>query len=124
MPLARITITIAPELLDAADRRAGELDRSRSWVLAEALGRYLSPAEDRTLRVAEPTATYAAGLGPSRQAQLAADLELTPEERVLIAQQTSLIADLRGRRRGHDQVLTFDRYEDFLDWRGREASRP
>jgi predicted transcriptional regulator len=124
MPLSRITITISPELLEAADRRAGELSRSRSWVLAEALGRYLSSGEEPTTRVAEPTATYAPGLGPSRQAQLVADLELTPEERVLIAEQTALIADLRGRRRSHDQVLTFDRYEDFLDWKDREASRP
>ncbi len=42
MPKARVTITIPEELLAAADRRARELDRSRSWVIADTLQRGLS----------------------------------------------------------------------------------
>lgn len=121
MALTRITITIPPGLLEAADQRARELDRSRSWILTEALGRYLNPDAGHLDAVREPTATYESGLGVSRRAQLEADLDLTPEERVLIAEQTALIADLRRRRPARDQVIAFERYEDFLDWSRREA---
>jgi hypothetical protein len=100
------------------------MGRSRSWVLTEALGRYLKPAAARAVGGREPRATYEAGLGSGRQAQLEADLALTPEERVLIAEQTALIADLRGRRPARDQVISFERFEDFLDWKRREALGP
>jgi len=121
MALTRVTITIPPELVDAADARAAELGRSRSWILTDALGRYLEPGTARGVGVREPPATYEAGLGESRQAQLEADLALTPEERVLIAEQTASIADLRRRHPARDQVIVFDRYGDFLQWRQREA---
>jgi predicted transcriptional regulator len=124
MPLSRVTITISPELLDEADRRAHDLGRSRSWVLGEALGQYLRPGLDGSAPPREGTATYHTGLGASRRAQLEADLGLTPEERVVIAEQTAVIAGLRGRRPKRDQVISFDRYEAFLDWREREALDP
>lgn len=124
MAQSRITITIPPELVEAADRRALELDRSRSWVLVDALGAYLRLRRSPTARVAEPTASYTAGLDRSRKVQLEADLALTPEERVLIAEQTLLVADLRNRRPARDQVVAFDRYEDFLGWRWREGIDP
>jgi predicted transcriptional regulator len=124
MALTRITITIPLELLEAADRRAGELSRSRSWILSEALKGYLNPDAHRVAAVREPTAVYGTGLGASRQAQLEADLALTAEERILIGEQSALIADLRGRRPPRDQVIAFDRYESFLDWKKREALEP
>jgi len=124
MTLARITITIPPELLDAADRKARELARSRSWVVADALSSYLAMRVERAPQVSEATVRYSPGLGSSREAQLEADLELSAEERVAIAEQTLLISALRGRRPRRDQVIAFDRYEDFLDWKEREALDP
>ena len=124
MSLSRITITISPELLSSADLRARELARSRSWVLSEALSRYLDSSIRPTQLIGEPTAHYASGLGPSRTAQLEADLVLTPEERVQIAEQTATISALRGRRPPREQIIAFDRYEDFLDWKKREALDP
>jgi Ribbon-helix-helix protein, copG family len=108
---SRITITIPRELVEAADAKAHNLDRSRSWVLVEALRRYL---RGPTV-VTEPGATYQAGIGPYRQVQLEADLNLSPEQRVKEAQRTALATPYSGRR-GHDQFLTFDRYEAYLEW--------
>ena len=53
MPFARIAITLPKDLLAATDRRAKELDRSRSRVIAEALRAY----------VARPTAVREAKKG-------------------------------------------------------------
>jgi hypothetical protein len=44
-PLERITITIPQPLLQAADELAHRLDRSRSWVLAEAVRRLVAEDE-------------------------------------------------------------------------------
>lgn len=123
MALARISITLPRDLVAAADRRAKQLQRSRSWVVAEALRRYLaSPGAVR-----EPTTPpyeTSPGLGAYRLAQLEADLALTPEQRVREAERTARVGELtRGRRPGH-RVLTFDRYEDYLDWKRREGLAP
>jgi len=118
MPLSRITITIPDELIEQADRKAAALERSRSWVLVDALRRYLAAPVDE---MREPPVDYAAGLDPSRAAQLAADLRMTPEERVLAAERTLRVDAVRGRSPVHDRVLSFDRYEDYIDWERREA---
>lgn len=120
MPLARISITIPEELVAQADRKAAGLDRSRSWVLVEALRRYLTAPE---ALVRERPVEYAPGLGSSRAAQLAADLRLSPEERVLAAERTLLVDAERGPVPLRNRLLTFDRYEDFLEWERREAVR-
>ena len=99
---ARIAITLPREDLASADRLARDQDRSRSWVIAEAIRRYAAP-----------------GLGPSRTAQLAADLRLTPEARVRAAEATARVGELRRRPR-RERVLGFGRYEDYLDWKRRE----
>jgi hypothetical protein len=115
---SRITITIPGELVEAADERAKALGRSRSWVLVEALQRYLqAPAI-----VSEPVARYRAGIGEYRQVQLEADLSLSPEERVKEAQQTALAVPSRGRT-GHDQVLTFETSEDYIEWKRKQDVR-
>jgi predicted transcriptional regulator len=122
MSRVRVTITVPEEVLEAVDRRAAELDRSRSRLIVDALRRYVAEPEVSAARVREPAATYVAGLGPGRLAQLEADLALTPEERVLLAQQTAAIG--AERRRGaplRHRVVVFDRIEDFFTWERREA---
>ena len=63
MSLLRITCTVPADVLKAADRLAKRLERSRSWVVTEALRRYVSrqpaPAPPHG-RVSESVAPYAA----------------------------------------------------------------
>lgn len=123
MPKARVTITIPAELLAAADRRARDLDRSRSWVIADTLQRGLTPrpqSDNRSAVVREPVVGYQAGLGPLRLAQLESDLRLTPTERVRAAESTARIGQPTPRRGPSKRVLVFDRYEDYLEWDRRE----
>ena len=132
MTYVRTSITLPPELVGAADRRARELDRSRSWVIAEALRRYVADPGDRAAgavagRVSEAVVPYVAsgpGLGEYRQVQLEADLALTPEERVRAAEATARVEKLSRTGGRREQVLTFELYEDYLDWKRREDVRP
>jgi hypothetical protein len=120
MSLIRISVTVPRDVLSAADRRARALDRSRSWLVVEALRHYLR-APGGVVREAAPP-PYAAGLGPSRLTQLEADLALSPEERVREAERTAREAELaRPGGRSARRVLQFDRYEDYLDWKNREG---
>lgn len=100
-PYARIAITLPEADLAAADRLAKELDRSRSWVVAEAVRRYAASVEQ--LRAHED-------IGPARRAQLQRDLALTPEERVRVAEETlALSAHVSEPRR-------FANFAAFLEW--------
>jgi predicted transcriptional regulator len=108
---AKIAITIPEDDLAAADALARERDRSRSWVISEAVRRYIAdPAR------ALETAASSRGIGALRRAQLLADLRLTPEERVLAAERTARVGTVRERPRGQ-RVIGFDRYEDYLAWK-------
>jgi hypothetical protein len=121
--LARISITIPPDLVAEADRRAGQLGRSRSWVVAEALRRYLAERRNGVVRGGEEVAPYVArqsGLGESRRMQLEADLALTPEERVREAEATARVGELQQETARQERILLFNRYEDYLDWKRRE----
>ena len=127
MTYARISITLPHALLVAADRRAKDLDRPRSWVVAEALRAFLTAestpsARPTALQVRESTVPYGAallpGLGPYRLAQLEADLALTAEERVRDAERTARAVPTRPQP--ISRILVFDRYEDYLDWKRRE----
>lgn len=124
-PYARIAITLPAPVLAAADRLAKRLDRSRSWVIAEAIRLYANADTERIpLRVREHGTAYQPGtqtdLGALRRAQLEADLRLTPTARVRAAEETAregrLIRPPAGR-----QLLFFDRPEDYLRWKQREA---
>ncbi len=125
MPLKRISLTIAADLVKRLDRKAKELDRSRSWVIAEAVRRFLAPSSTPVARaVREPSSPYdvTTGLGESRLRQLEADLELTPTQRVRAAEETARVGRLARPAPGPARILTFDRYEDYLEWKWREGA--
>ena len=119
--LARITVTVPEDLVARADARARRTRRSRSWVFAEALGRYLGGESKRAVRE-EIRAPYGvqAGLGEQRLAQLTADLKLTPEERLHEAETATDDALRLHRVPRVPCVLAFERYEDFLEWKRRD----
>ncbi|MFQ5810871.1 MAG: ribbon-helix-helix protein, CopG family [Armatimonadota bacterium] len=130
MALSRISITIPEQLVRAADARAKAVERSRSWVLVQALRQYLASGEVvetagtaprsapavRERSTPSPATEAAAGRGLYREAQLQADLALTPEARVKEAERAARVAELRAPRWRRARVLTFERYEDYLDW--------
>ena len=122
----RVTVTVPIAVLDAADRLATRLDRSRSWVVADALRRLTTqpntaPAVRAVSEPEAPSYVVRSGLGPQRLAQLEADLRLTPEQRVHAAE-----ADIETAVRFHRpprvaQVVAFTTYDDFLDWKRRSV---
>ena len=134
MARARISITIPKSLLEAADRKAKELDRSRSWVISDALRNTLVAASAQSVagkpvdQVHEPVRVYSPrsieGLGPYRLNQLQADLDLTPTERVREAEKTGRVGSLREGKSYGNRIITFDRFEDYLDWCEKERIRP
>jgi hypothetical protein len=120
---ARISCTLPEDVLAEADRIAAREDRSRSWVIAEALRRYASPARRQAITVQEPGALpYTPGLGESRLAQLRADLSLSPEARVRAAEESAALSALLRPSRGA-RLLQFDRFDDYLEWKRREAAQ-
>lgn len=130
-PYARIAITLPKRDLAAADRLARAQDRSRSWIVAEAIRRYAVESEARpdlagSVASADGPRAIAPlsqpGPGASRLAQLTRDLLLTPEERVLAAEETLRQTGTRQRPRRH-HLLAFDRYEEFLDWKKTRDAR-
>ncbi len=122
-PLSRITITVPASLIEKADARAGREGRSRSWVLAESLRRYLE--EPRAPAVRETGASYDVrpGLGPQRTAQLEADMKLTPEQRVREAEEMFRTALLARPQPRFEQVLMFPTLEDYFAWKKRDVLR-
>ena len=123
-PYARIAITLPQEVLAAADRLARRLDRSRSWVIAEAIRRLEVQAGCEKSMVRETgVSPYSGqpGLGPSRLAQLEADLSLSPEERVKAAEETARVDRYLRPARG-DQLLFFDELDSYVHWKQRQAA--
>ena len=94
-------------MLRRADRIAKHQGRSRSWVLTDAVR-----------RLAEPPAARVPRLDDSRRTLLAADLALTPTERVEAAERTAREATVR---RCASLFVTFDRFEDYFEWKRRET---
>lgn len=135
MSYARISITLPRELVAAADRQARALDRSRSWLVAEALRRHLQDSAGSAAGATVPSGravhealpppygVVSRGLGEYRLQQLKADLALTPEQRVLAAERTARVAEHTRPRSKGQRVLQFDRYEDYLEWKRREDVR-
>lgn len=111
--LERITITLPKELVAAASARAKRLDRSRSWVVAEALRSYLPPDGVR-----EPVHAYGAGeVAAARRLHLLADLRLSPAERLHQAHDIARLARTVQRRGRRSQVIGFESYEDYYEWK-------
>ncbi len=102
---ARIAITLPPDDLAAADRLAALQDRSRSWIVAEALRQYLARSES------------AAALGASRQAQVARDLQHTAEARIHDAEERDLLSVDRDHGGSLETPLNFASYDEFAAWR-------
>lgn len=86
---ARIAITLPAEDLAAADNLAKAQDRSRSWIIAEAIRKYAGTRDSGSVR--------ATGLGPFRLDQLKSDLALSPEQRIRAAEQTNRLNRYIGR---------------------------
>jgi hypothetical protein len=115
-PYARIAVTLPEEVLAAADQLAATQDRSRSWIVAEAIRRYAAAAPEIASPMSAASAVSRVGLGESRLVQLVRDMSLTPEQRVLAAEESlRLSAALSAEKPAG--TATFDRYEDFLDWK-------
>jgi ribbon-helix-helix CopG family protein len=126
MPYKRISITLPKDVLEAADRRARALDRSRSWLIAEAVRAYVASS---LAQVREPSpAPYGVtspGLGPQRLAQLKSDLRLTPEQRVRSGEESARLTTLVREARGPaNRLISFDRYEDYVEWKRKEHILP
>ncbi len=125
---SRITITIPEDLVVAADEKAQSLDRSRSWVLVEALRRYLrGPAqvhEPVAHPYAAPPATQpgapvdaAAEVAASRRRHLRAEYRLPPLERLRRAEDIARLGEPSNKARASVQVVGFDNYEDYYEWK-------
>ena len=92
-------------LTPASDRAARRLDRSRSWVIADAIRHYTArPGTQGLVREPRPEYPdgYLRGLGPSRTAQLESDLRLTPTERVRAAEEMTRVGRI-ARRVGEEK---------------------
>ena len=130
---SRITITIPQDLVAAADHKALSLDRSRSWVLVEALRQYLeTPSAPLATRepLAPPygpgapaSAPYstpvdaAAEVAASRRHHLQAELVLPPLERLQRAEQIARLGQTANLPHPSAQVVGFDNYEDYYEWK-------
>ncbi len=129
-PLDRISMTIPADLVRQADQLARRWDRSRSWVIAEAVRR-LSEQQKGTPQpgmvaergiAAPPLLTGPADggrLDPYRRRLLADDVRLSPEDRVLAAERTAREVPARSFGR---LFVSFDRPEDYLEWKNLEAA--
>src|SRR5207249_9449425 len=119
MPYARIAITLPKDLVAAADRRARELDRSRSRVIAAALRAYLeSPPPLAQVREPVRPAYGSDAIGSARRAQLERDLARSPAERLRSAEAAARTARAHRAPRGRrHQIIGFDPYDDSYEWK-------
>lgn len=112
-PYARIAITLPPETLRAADELAARSDRSRSWIIAEAIRQYAS-----RLGVTSAADDPAAAIGASRLEQLRRDAALSPAARVYESESISAIGQAPDRP---TEPRTFGSYHAFQEWLAQRA---
>ena len=116
-PIARISITIPADVLTLADQLASQLDRSRSWVMAEALRRWKSVADTPV----GPAPDWVPPPESSRHEQLHSDMRMTVDARIRAAEEANLLdRELRPPCRGVRLTL-FDRYDDYINWKKYEG---
>jgi len=118
MALKRISITLPKDVLEAADRRARAMDRSRSWLIVEAVRAYLAAPASARVREADAPAYAVQEVADARRQHLLADLKRSPAERLRRAEELGRLArQVRPRRGRREQVIGFDSYEDFYAWK-------
>lgn len=117
-PYARIAITLPPDTLRAADELAAQQDRSRSWIVAEAIRQYAA-----TQRGSARADGAGHSLGRSRFEQLRRDAALSPEARVLSAEETLSQIELAGDTGPHDGPRSFSSFDQFIAWQRERAER-
>lgn len=118
MPLKRISITLPKDVLEAAGRRARALDRSRSWLIVEAVRAYLAAPAGSRVREADTPAYAVQEVADARRRHLVADLKRSPAERLRRVEELGRLArHVRPRRGRREQVIGFDSYEDFYEWK-------
>lgn len=116
-PYARIAITLPPETLRAADELAARNDRSRSWIIAEAIRQYATRLGVTPYTVEETVDA----IGASRLEQLRRDAALSPTARVHESESISAVGEAPARPTA---PRTFSSYDAFQEWLGeRDASR-
>ncbi|OGT94095.1 MAG: hypothetical protein A2083_03000 [Gemmatimonadetes bacterium GWC2_71_9] len=126
MSLVRVTCTLPADVLKAADSLAKRLDRSRSWVVAEALRGYLASAvggqSPPHATVAEPIRSpYDPAFEAARRSRREADLRLSPSQRVHVAEELTETA-LKARRQPRlRQIVLLDSLEDYFKWKKRDV---
>jgi len=113
-PFAKIAITLPPEDLAAADRLAAEQDRSRSWIVAEALRQYVA-------RASQPV--HDATLDDSRREQLRRDLALTPLERIQAGEESLRVVGRSPTAPAENEPLIFESFDAFLAWNCERTAR-
>lgn len=117
--LARTSITLPQRELSTADRLAAALDRSRSWVFAEAIRRWgaKAPGPDPSpaVRPAEPTTPPGPDLPPAVDLKTA--LQLSDTARLQKSQELTARFRRAHPRAGRMQIIAFESQEDFLAWK-------
>lgn len=106
---ARIAITLPQNDLASADRLAAQQDRSRSWIVAEAIRRYAAEVD---------SAASGSPLGQSRTRQLRADAGLVPAQRMIEADEVVTAGPPPG---AIVAPRMFDSFDAFLVW---QRTRP
>ncbi|HUF25940.1 MAG TPA: ribbon-helix-helix protein, CopG family [Gemmatimonadaceae bacterium] len=128
MPLTRITITVPASLVREADRRARRESRSRSWIVADALRRYVASesgpaaaADSGPVSGTESPAPPPTGLAEhadrARLQQIESALALSPSARLERAEELGALGRARQNRGRREQVIGFDSYEDYYRWK-------
>jgi hypothetical protein len=123
--LTRISCTVPEDVVAAADRIAEAEQRSRSWVISEAVRRYAGGAHPapRPVREASSPAYAAEAIAEGREGQLRRNLGLSPEERLAEAEELMAFAKGVHPRRRRAQIIGFETLEDFAAWKAEERAR-